>query len=91
MRKAVLMGSSIAVVRLGLFWTALARLQRPDWRPVAGHVLMMLTAIVELLIASWARNATGWPMLISALIVVTSCVLGWGWTWIRARNLGPRI
>jgi hypothetical protein len=88
-KKAVLAGSIIAVVRLGLFWTALAFVQRPDWRPGAGHALMLVSAPVELLIASSARNATGWPMLIAALIVVTSFGLGWVWAWTRTLTHAP--
>jgi len=89
-RKAVLAGGVIVVVRLGLFWTALALLERPDWRQVAGYALMMFNAIVELSIVSWARNRAGWAPLTSVLIAVTSLVLGWAWAWTRTRNIGTR-
>ena len=88
-RTAVLAGSVIAAVRLAVFWTALALSQRPDGRPGIGYVLMGFDAAVELLIVSAARNTIVWPMLIYALIVVTSFFLGWAWAWSVAPNPEP--
>jgi hypothetical protein len=90
-RTAVLAGGVIAAVRLALFWMGLALAQRPDWRQVAGYVLVTVSAILDLGMASWARGMTGWVTLMSALIVVTSFVLGWAWAWSVAPSPEPRI
>jgi hypothetical protein len=42
------------------------------------------------LIVSAARKTIVWPMLIYALIVVTSVVLGWAWSWLNAPIPEPR-
>ena len=51
-----------------------------------GYVLVTLTAILDLGMASWARGLTSWAWLVSALIVVTSFLLGWAWSWLNAPN-----
>jgi hypothetical protein len=51
-RTAVLAACVIAAVRLGLCWTALALFSRPDWRQGIGYALMMVSAILELGMAS---------------------------------------
>ena len=88
MKAAVLSGGVIAVVRLGLFWTALALSRSADWRQVAGYVLLLFSAIVEMTLVSWARSVSvaGSITLVSALIVVTSFVLGWARTWLAGRK-----
>jgi hypothetical protein len=69
----------------------LALSQRPDWRQAAGYGLVTLSAILDLGMASWARGLTSWALLVSALIVVTSFVLGWAWSWMNAPIPEPRI
>jgi hypothetical protein len=83
MKTAVRASSFIAVVRLGLFWSGMALLGYPDWRQVVGYELLVLTSLVEL-------GFAGSLVLGSALVVLTSAVLGWAWAWARFRSSVPR-
>ena len=83
-RTAAVAGAIIAAVRLSMFWMALALLQRPDWRQVAGYALLLFSAVVELVMVSWARSLSSWALMASVLIVMTSFVLGWAWAWLAS-------
>ena len=80
-------GGLIALARLGLFWGGLALyVGHADWRQVAGYALLIPNSVVELaLAASWSGRHPGSPVLVAALIVLTSAVLGFAWAWVRWR------
>ena len=85
-------GGLIALARLGLFWGGLALyVGHADWRQVAGYALLIPNSVVELaLAASRSGRHPGPPLLVAALIVLTSAVLGFAWAWIRWRALFRR-
>lgn len=87
-RTAVLVGSGIAIVRLSLFGAGLglyAREGQPQ-QVVAGYVLLILNSPIEIQIATTLTRGArepSWPLLVSALIVLTSGAGGWVWAVIR--------
>lgn len=84
---AVQAGGLIAVVRLGAFWGALALYtNHGDWRQTVGYGLLIVNSVVELAIAAaWTGRRPGPPLVVAALIVLTSAALGWVWAWIHWR------
>jgi hypothetical protein len=80
-------GGLIALARLGLFWGGLALYTgHADWRQGAGYALLILSSVVELVLAaSWSGRHPGPPLLVAGLIVLTSAGLGFAWAWIRSR------
>jgi hypothetical protein len=80
-------GGLIALARLGLFWGGLALYTgHADWRQGAGYALLILSSVVELVLAaSWSGRHPGPPLLVAGLIVLTSAGLGFAWAWIRRR------
>jgi len=81
-------GGLIAVARLALFWGGLALYtEQADWRHVVSYALLILNAVVELaLAASLSGRHPGPPLLVAGLIVLTSGVLGFAWTWVWFRR-----
>jgi hypothetical protein len=77
----------IALVRLSLFWGALVLYTgHADWRQVAGYMLLILNAVVEMALAgALSRKQPGPPVLVAGLILVTSLALGFAWGWLRSR------
>jgi hypothetical protein len=82
----VRVGGLIALIRLGLFWGGLALYTGPDgWGQVVGYGLLIGNAFVELAIAASWFGGPGPPLLVAALIALTSVMLGFVWAWIRFR------
>ena len=77
----------IALVRLSLFWGALVLYTgHADGRQVAGYVLLILNAVVEMALAgALSRRQPGPSLLVAGLILVTSLALGFAWGWLRSR------
>lgn len=84
---ALWVGGLLALARLGLFWGGLALYTgHADWRQGAGYALLILSSVVELVLAaSWSGRHPGPPLLVAGLIVLTSAMLGFAWAWIRIR------
>jgi hypothetical protein len=82
-------GGVVALVRLAVFWAGLAMYWRQDDPRllVAGYALLILNSPLEVYIATTLTrgNQTGWALLVSALIVLTSSPLGLAWAWLRSR------
>jgi hypothetical protein len=77
----------IALVRVSLLWGALALYTgHADWRQVAGYALLIPNAGVEMALAGAVfPGQPGPPLLVAALILVTSLALGFSWAWLRTR------
>lgn len=88
----VRVGGLISVVRLGVFWGALALYTGySDWRQAVGYALLIANSVAELAIAAaWSGSRPGPSLLVAGLIVLTSAALGWLWAWIHA-PLGSRL
>ena len=83
---AVRAGGWIALIRVGLYWVALALYTgHADWRQIAGYGLLVLNAGVELGIVGFVTGsrAAGPSVAVAGAIVLTSAVLGLAWAWIR--------
>lgn len=82
----VRVGGLIALIRLGLLWGGLALYTGPDgWGQVVGYGLLIGNAFVEFAIAASWFGGPGPPLLVAALIALTSVMLGFVWAWIRLR------
>ena len=82
----VRVGGLIALIRLGLLWGDLALYTGPDgWGQVVGYGLLIGNALVEYAIAASWFGGPGPPLLVAALITLTSVMLGFVWAWIRLR------
>lgn len=84
---ALFVGAEIAVVRLLVFYCAWSLFDgHADWRQGLGYLLLILNALVELgLAAALSGGRPGPPLLVAALIAVTSVLLGFAWAWLRFR------
>ena len=79
-------GAAIAGVRLVVFYCGVWLLGYSDERQVLGYAFLILNSVVELGLAKSLSGAwTGALLLIAALIVLTSVLLGFAWAWLRFR------
>jgi hypothetical protein len=82
----VRVGGLAALIRLGLFWGGLALYSGSDgWGQVIGYGLLIADASAELAMAASWSGGPGPPLLVAALIALTSVMLGFVWAWIRFR------
>lgn len=85
-RTIVRVSGFIALIRLGLFWGGLALYTGSDgWGQVVGYGVLIGNAFVELAIAASWFGGPAPPLLVAALIALTSVMLGFLWVWIRWR------
>jgi hypothetical protein len=83
---AIRAGGWIALVRVGLYWAALALyIGHADWRQIAGYALLVTNSVVELAIvgAVTGSRPAGLSVAVAGMIVVTSGLLGLAWAWLR--------
>lgn len=83
---AIRAGGWIALVRVGLYWAALALyIGHADWRQIAGYALLVVNSAAELAIvgAVTGSRPAGPSVVVAGVIVLTSAILGSAWAWIR--------
>lgn len=87
-KTAIRVGGLIAVIRLSVFWTALALYTgHSDWRQSVGYVLLIVNSVAEYaMAAALTGNRSGSSLLVAGLIVLTSSAIGLAWAWIRVRS-----
>lgn len=70
-------GIGIGVVRLAVLWGAMLLLADSGWRQMAGHIVLVIDAVLELSLAkSLLPNPWQWRLGLSLLVVTTSLGLG---------------
>ena len=84
-------GVGIALVRLVVFYSGLSLFNGyADGRQVLGYALLILNSLVELGLAAALSGARpGPPILVAALIGLTSVLLGFVWAWLRFQPRSP--
>ena len=89
---ALRLGGLILAVRLALVCAAVALASGHDWRSIPAYGLLVVSAPVELMIAtkSGVQSLAGVAILVGGLMAVTSLALGWAWAWLRFRAAAVR-
>lgn len=88
-RTALWTGGVLAFVRIVVYGMSLALYNgNADWRQSVGYALLIINAGGELAVApAWSNAKRGPSLAVAGLIVLTSVVLGFLWSWIRERPL----